>query len=400
MQNGLSDRYMLKPEPFLQQRYNVIFLRAETADHEYRTPIVPNDIPTLLDHGFTVWVQRSSTRAFSDQEFADRGALLTSLCWNEFHPESVTTSDLRPLVVGLKDIHVDFMDGHHHMYFSHSYKGQRGAPDILRAFRRGGMLWDVEYFLKRRSSGCIVDDVENQKLVTRCLSFGFYAGICGCILGLLQLQASHGRSSAYLSERPVLHESLPTPTPLQPWDSLAAALEKVRRSGGIANHHRIAVLGPDGECGRGVRHVLHELGLSATLLGRMDSKQDLGNHHLILNCIKLDETQDELWDITPIGTTSSSSVLLVDVSCDVTKPNHPFRHLYTTETTWNEPVNHVTVVGGKLDVICISNLPSLLPRDSSTYFSRHCVPLLTHPEDHAFSWQSCHQAFLHHVART
>lgn len=355
-------------EPLLQQRYNVLFLRAETVDHEYRTPIVPNDIPTLVDHGFTVWVQRSSHRAFSDQEFADRGALLTSLCWNEFHPVQSTT----PLFVGLKHIHdIDDVDGHHHMYFSHSYKGQRGAHDILRAFRRSGMLWDVEYFLKRRSIAD--DDTETPKLATRCLSFGFYAGICGCILGLLQL-----------------HESLPTP--LQPWDSLATALEMVRRGGGIANHHRIAVLGPDGECGRGVRHVLHELGLSATLLGRTDSKQDLGNHHLILNCIKLDETQDELWDMT-VGTTS----VLVDVSCDVTKPNHPFRHLYTTETTWNEPVNQVTVVGGKLDVICISNLPSLLPRDSSTYFSRHCVPLLTHPEDHAFSWQSCHEAFLHHV---
>jgi len=300
--------------------FNTLFLRAETVPNEYRTPLVPDDIPALIQHGIDVCVQSSRHRVFSDQDYEDAGAFVTQLKWYELDPSST-------LIVGLKEIDLNELDGHHHMYFSHSFKGQCGASAILDAFRNtASTIWDMEYF---------------RNPYRRCMSFGFFAGICGCLVGLLQCTGGLQK-------------------PLVPWNSYDDAMRDIC---GSSSRLRIAIVGPAGECGRGVRHVLEELGLTAVGIGRRDAKT--GSFDLVVNCIQLDASNNELW-------TDLEAKTIVDVSCDVAKANHPFRHLYTEETTWANPVVKCTFC----DVICISNLPSLLPRESSAYFSQQCLSTL------------------------
>jgi alanine dehydrogenase len=66
---------------------------------------------------------------------------------------------------------------------------------------------------------------------------------------------------------------------------------------------------------------------------------------------------------------------VIDISCDVGKPNNPIS-IYEKETTWETPVYHHP---SNIDIISISNLPSLLPEESSEYFSEKLYTLLMNP---------------------
>jgi saccharopine dehydrogenase (NAD+, L-lysine-forming) len=351
------------------QQCMAVFLRAETAAHEYRAPIVPRDVLRLVDSGIPVYVQSCRHRAFSDQEYQDAGAVVTMSTWYETRRRDGLDPDYT-LILGLKSIDVAHLHRHHHMYFSHSYKGQWGATDILEAFRSSGsVLWDMEYFLYGGDANC--------RRRRRCISFGFYAGVCGCILGLLQ----------YVRRK----EGRPPLSSLVLWTSYESAMNHLCGeifAAPTTLDPAIAIVGCGGECARGVRHVLDYVGLSssATLLGRNDAKK--GSFAITFNCIKLDpKSSEQVWD-------QLSTEIMVDISCDVTKDNHPMRHLYTEETTWENPVRRC----GTVDVICISNLPSLLPRDSSADFSTRCTSLLISdtPENES-CWTQCHDAFVKRV---
>jgi saccharopine dehydrogenase (NAD+, L-lysine-forming) len=65
-------------------------------------------------------------------------------------------------------------------------------------------------------------------------------------------------------------------------------------------------------------------------------------------------------------------ITIVDISCDCTRENNPIK-LYEKSTTWNQPVLSYNKY---VDIIAIDNLPSLLPKDSSDYFSDICIRLL------------------------
>ena len=48
---------------------NIIYIRSELNKNECRTPIIPIDIPVLIQHGFNIYVESSSNRIFSDEEY-------------------------------------------------------------------------------------------------------------------------------------------------------------------------------------------------------------------------------------------------------------------------------------------------------------------------------------------
>ena len=147
--------------------YNTLYIRNELNITEYRTPIVPDDIPKLLDIGwYIVYVESSNTRVFSDDEYELAGAIITYKQW--YHPKFKNTC-----IVGIKEIELNKLNNHTHIYFSHSYKKQLHYEKILGAFKKSeSILYDFEYLL----------DMNRH----RAISFGYYAGICGCLLGLHQ----------------------------------------------------------------------------------------------------------------------------------------------------------------------------------------------------------------------
>ena len=298
----------------------LLYIRAETRTNEYRTPLVPEDVARLITAGHTCLVQTSETRCFTDVQYRYAGATVVNEPWYSY-PTA--------LIIGLKELdHLDQLNYNTHLFFSHSRKGQEGAQRIIDAFARSqSLLYDLEYLTDKGK---------------RLVSFGYYAGLVGAILGLRQhYNKEHG---------------LPDIANLQPWTTYADILTFYRPTS-----PRVVIVG-DGKSSKGAQHILDTLGLSYTVRRRGD-EVDLACD-ILINCITLDPFFTNVWIPT-------DSKVIVDISCDYAKENNPLP-FYKEATTWETPVYR----WNEVSLIAIDNLPSLLPRESSIEFSRQLTPLI------------------------
>ena len=317
----------------------IIYLRAETYPNEYRVPLVPCDVNILISQGHTVYVESSQSRFIPDSEYAAVGALIRQSPWWEQSSET--------LIIGLKTLdNLDKLNKHKHIYFSHSYRDQSGAKTILTAFAKSSsILYDLEYFHTPTGS--------------RVLAFGLYAGKVGAVLGLSQhYKRSNGE---------------PDIKDLKPWPSHGAMIESCKSA-----NPRILIIGA-GRCAQGVKDVLEERCLAYTQIGKDVVVPDMSAYDIVFNCILLDPAYNHVW-MKPTDLITKP-LLIVDISCDYSKPNNPIA-VYHTATTFQAPVFNYNQ---HLSIIAIDNLPSLLPRDSSTEFSNRLTDLLLHYDD--ASWK-------------
>jgi len=318
----------------LQLFKHVIFLRDEINVNEHRCPLIPNDVKTLVENGFVVYVQRSTHRIYSDEDYAKVGARLTDLSW--FH-------DIfrHAFIIGLKcfsEKEFDYLNEHTHVFFAHCFQGQQGSECILDAFHRSNsILYDYEYFMDPLTK-------------SRAISFGKYAGIVGGSLGLLH-------KSGKISE-------------LKPWPSKEDLFQDIEHNLTTFNAMKICVLGSNGRCGKGVCKVLDYFDIEYVKKDSTSDKSDLKTYDIIFNCILLPNALKEAW-IDSIDDIDHP-FLLVDISCDYTKPNHPFP-IYNEGCSWNNPILKLS---DNVDIIAIDNLPSLLPKDSSDEFSKILLDLI------------------------
>lgn len=307
----------------------LIYLRKETYANESRTPLVPVHIEILKKAGFHILVESSEKRIFSDTDFIKAGAIITNEPW--FNQPSET------LIVGLKELsNLDKLNAHTHIYFSHSYKQQNNANQILQAFKRSNsIIYDLEYFLNPDGQ--------------RALAFGYHAGLVAAALGLTQ----HCNRQ---TGKPDLHN-------LQPWLTMDSMLDSCK-----IYPATIAVVG----CGRtakGVKYILRKFGYNPLSISRENIFQ-IKDADIIFNCITLEKNYNDVW--IDKDTQLNKDQLIVDISCDYAKPNNPIA-VYLSPTTWEKPVFNYS---DKLSIIAIDNLPSLLPRDSSVEFSEKLADLL------------------------
>jgi saccharopine dehydrogenase (NAD+, L-lysine forming) len=296
-----------------------VYIRREEGN-EFRTALVPSDVKILIENGFEVYVQRSEKRIYKDSEYSNVGGLLTDEKWFNYKD---------CLIVGLKELHdLSYLNNHTHIYFSHSFKGQANSLEILNAFKKSNSkLYDFEYFL------------ENNK---RIIAFGIYAGQVGCALGLLQYYNKvNGKTMGKLT----------------PWSSYKEMISLLQ-----SNNLKIAIIGA-GRCGSGVKRVLQDICAPFVECGHDYDYTDLVEYDIIFNCILLDETYNKTWFDSK--TIFRKPTIIVDISCDYSKPNNPIQ-LYKEATTWENPVFHYN---DNVDIIAIENLPSLLPKESSDEFS-------------------------------
>ena len=327
----------------------IIYLRAETYQNEYRVPLVPDDIKTLISHGHTIYVESSSRyRIFADSDYEVVGVKITQSPWWE------QSSDT--LIIGLKTLdNLDKLNKHTHVYFSHSYRGQSEAHTILTAFAQSrSTLYDLEYF--------------HTPAGKRVLAFGLYAGQVGAILGLTQhYNRSHGK--------PDIQE-------LKPWLSRREMIESCKSA-----KPRILLIG-GGRCAQGVKDILDEHRICYTQLPRGD-QPDMNAYDIVFNCILLDPQYNEMWiKSTDIIT---KPLLIVDISCDYNKPNNPIA-IYKSGTTFQAPVFNYNKY---ISIIAIDNLPSLLPRDSSSEFSNRLTDLLLRYDDSC--WKANLSTYYHQL---
>jgi len=132
--------------------------REDKSEWERRVPVTPADASELQQqHGIQVIVQRSPTRAFTEQEFAQAGI--------------ETQDDLAscPVIFGIKEMPKDqFEPGKAYMFFAHVIKGQPYNMSMLRRLLElGCTLIDYER----------VVDEKNRRLIF----FGWHAGVAGMI---------------------------------------------------------------------------------------------------------------------------------------------------------------------------------------------------------------------------
>ena len=228
------------------------------------------------------------------------------------------------------------------MYFSHSYKKQNGFENILQKFAKScSIIYDFEYFL----------DDDNKRLI----SFGFYAGIVGCVLGLLQ----------YL-EKKQFGNNIQN---LNYWNTKADMLRQINPN--LLQNVKIAIVGAKGNCGMGVVNILDELKINYDIFYKESNKLLLKHYDIVYNCIVLNEDSKEIWFSK--DTDFNKHIIITDISCDYSKENNPIQ-IYNENTTWDNPVYSYNK---NVDIIAVNNLPSLLPKESSTYFSNKCLELLS-----------------------
>lgn len=304
----------------------LLFIRKETIPNEYRTPIIPKDIPILIKNNYTVYVESCSNRCFSDHEFEKYGAIIVNHQWFQYNAN---------IVLGLKELqHPEYLDHHVHVYFAHCYKDQLHAPKLLKYFKDSrSILYDLEYFTYKNNQ--------------RFLAFGFYAGIAGCILGLKQ---HHFKKLGPLSYIKDLNSTI--------FELLSFNMKP-----------SIAVIGYSGRCGQGVCHVLNLLHLKYHVYTKEQSKNNLNAYDIVFNCIYL-SNYIKPWFTH--DTKFKKPIVICDISCDPYHEYNPIQ-IYNEPTTWENPVYQYNK---NVSIIAIDNLPSLIPIESSTYFSNKMIELI------------------------
>jgi len=335
-----------------------IWLRREASPNEQRTPLVPADAATLTAEGTPVTVEESEHRAFSIDEYSAAGCRVVSGdSWPDAPPSEV--------ILGLKEPPSQPSSlTHRHVFFGHAYKGQESGPALLRRFTAGGgTLLDLEY---------LTDETGR-----RVVAFGFWAGYVGAALAVLH---HRGELEGPLSSmtRPELDGRL-----------------RGSRAGAKA-----LVIGALGRSGRGACDALAVAGVPTTEWD-VDETRDLDrssllDHDILVNTVFATEPGTPF--LTPADLERGDRRLTVvsDVTCDVTSGCNRLP-VNDKVTDWVEPVRRLHPGPPPLDLLAIDNVPSLLPRESSTAFSIGLLPHLAAMPHDATIWDRCLEQF--HNAR-
>ena len=331
---------------FVEQKLPThVLLRHEVKDKEYRTPLTPEGAKTLLDAGFHVSVERSSTRCFPDAEYEANGAKMVEAgSWVDSPPSTI--------VLGLKELPEEAPIRQRHIYFAHCFKGQDEAPGILKRFAKGnGYLFDIEFL--------------NEENGRRIAAFGYPAGYSGAALGLLQwAEKQDGKSLS---------------GPLSPWLTNEALQEEVRAK--LKGRSPVVhVMGALGRAGRGACDFVESVGGKVVKWDVEETKgggpfPEIMKADVLVNCIYLSQELPPFLTSDLLKSTQDKNLnVIVDVSCD---PNNPFNPLpfYSQITTVFDPVLSLPELG--VDIIAIDHLPSLVPRNSSEMFARDFLPYLS-----------------------
>ena len=342
-----------------------VWIRSEARGTERRAPVVPADVPALLDAGFEVTVEESPQRIFPIEEYDAAGAsVVAEGTWTDAPHDAY--------VLGIKEL-PDEPESlrHQHIYFAHAFKGQEDARRTLERFRRGGgRLLDIEY----------LTDTDGKRVV----AFGYWAGYMGAALGVLHLAGT-------------------LTAPLHPMakHELDEHLEQAGKAG--ADELLALVTGARGRSGRGAQRALVTASVPITRWDRQETrdlhKQALLGHDLLVNCVVTHTPTTPFVEHADLEHERRLRVL-ADVTCDVTGPTNMLP-VNTEITTWQEPVRQLHAGNPEqgsapLEVIAIDNLPSLLPREASEGFSADLTPHLLGLADEggpSGPWRAAGRAF-------
>lgn len=325
-----------------------IWLRAETKAFERRTPLTPHDAKKLIDDGVKVVVESFADRIFNDEEYESVGCKIVD-------PNSWPEAPKEALILGLKELPDDDSQLiHSHVYFAHAYKGQEGAQQILNRFKKGGgHLYDLEYLTDEKGR--------------RVCAFGRWAGYVGAALAV----------DLYYHQQ--LYSTSPYPA-LSAFPEKQLLLDKLQEKKNLAKSHPSSlVIGALGRCGKGALELFESMELPVTPWDVEETKKggpfrEITQHDIFVNTVLMTKKIPPFLDHKTLDQNEKLSVIC-DVSCDPTSDVNPLP-IYSKLTTWEHPNQAIETQKGKVQMISVDNLPSLLPSESSEDFSSQLLPHL------------------------
>ena len=137
--------------------------REDKNEWEARVPLIPTDVKKLVNNGIEVFLQPSSIRIFSDQEYLNVGASIS---------EDLSSCSA---VLAVKEIPIDFIEkSKTYVFFSHTIKGQDyNMPLLKKMMNEKTQLIDYERIVNEKGQ--------------RLIFFGRHAGLAGMIDSLRAL---------------------------------------------------------------------------------------------------------------------------------------------------------------------------------------------------------------------
>jgi saccharopine dehydrogenase (NAD+, L-lysine-forming) len=317
-----------------------IILRKEYKKNEYRVAIVPSDCKILINNNFIVYVESSIDRCFNDEIYKNNGCIII----DDFTKYNFNRDET--LIIGLKELDYNnlILLSYKHLYFSHTFKEQSNGKEILQKFKNEkGLIYDLEYLV----------DNNNKRLV----AFGFWAGFVGTAISLLQYY--------YKSIKKELNN-------LFPYNDYKILIEELQKLYKYFKNLNIGIIGINGRCGKGSQFLLDKLLINYVGYLKEDKLENLINHNIIINCIKLETDFNKIFISNKNLINFNKLSIISDISCDVFAINNPINLNYCL-TTFEKPIYKFNE---NIDIICIDNLPSLLPIDSSIEFSNKLTELI------------------------
>lgn len=345
------------------------WLRDEVKLHEQRSPLTPENAKKLIDLGYEIRVERSTTRCFTDDEYEKVGCVMEKTGgW--------TTAPLDYTILGLKELPEDGSQlPHRHIYFAHCFKFQTGWADLLTRHSSAdtSLLYDLEFLVDEKGR--------------RVCAFGRAAGFVGAAFGVvgwaereagLSFQTLHAhKSQAHLVAF-----------------VKGKVADAMKKNGGRAP--KAIVIGAKGRCGKGAVELCHLAGVQVTEWDMEETSKggpfpEILEHDIFVNAIYLmpGVKTNPFITIDFINSHPNRQLsILSDVSCDYNNPSNPVP-VYSSSTNYEIPfisVKGLTPGSRELNVISIDNLPSSLPLESSTDFSNDLFPHLASYKDNTGVW--------------
>ena len=325
----------------------LVWLRKEEKPGEWRVPLTPEGVSGLVKAGVDVVVEKYDHRIFTDGEYEQAGARLTDESWTQAPKEAI--------VLGLKELNEDtFPIAHRMVYFSHTFKGQHGAKDVLARYAEGGgEVYDLEFLTDERG--------------VRVAAFGYWAGYVGAALALM--------GYSYFK-----NHALPFPA-LDHFANKEALIGHIRgqMNGDLP---KTMVMGALGRCGRGAIDLLKAVSADIEITAWDKPEYDasakpitaIAEHDIFINAVYLREKIPPMIDHGLLSQNQRLSIIS-DVSCDPNNDNNPIR-VYDRITSLTSPFIKVSQSGKDVFLQAIDHLPTILPREASEEFGRDLYPHL------------------------
>jgi saccharopine dehydrogenase (NAD+, L-lysine forming) len=154
----------------------------------------------------------------------------------------------------------------------------------------------------------------------------------------------------------------------------------------ISKKPKTTIIGSRGRCGQGASELLSQIQLDSINWNSKETSVggpfiQLANCDILLNAIYLSDSKpkqlflDEETILKAEQEKTRNLSVFVDVSCDCGNPKNPFP-ISEVSTTFDSPVNRLSIGSYPLDVIAIDHLPTLIPRESSEEYSKALLPHL------------------------